>query len=142
MSYEGRTCYAPRSFFRHAGQVANGVPAASTQQNIKFKYSAATIPNQEIKNPFNSMTMKLSPEVGLTYPDYVSNSAYRMGFRGIGTTDVDHLGGFALYQSNKIISEMWGPHTCFGFVNLRYYTKNSFVNNSAITQNKYLSMEW
>lgn len=142
MSYEGRTSYAPRSFFRHAGQTYNGPSATSTQQNYRFKYVASTLPNQEIKNPFNSMTIKLSPEVAATYPDYVSNNGYRFGFRGIGTTDADHLGGFALYSSNKVIQEMWGPHTCLGVVNLRYFTKNTFINSTSITQNKYLSMEW
>ena len=142
MSYEGRTCYAPRSFFRHSGQTFNGPAGASSQQNVRFKYSASLLPNMEVKNPFNSMTIKLSPEVGATYPDYVSNNGFRLGFRGIGTTDADHLGGFALYASNKVISEMWGPNTCLGVVNLRYFVKNSFINHSAIIQNKYLSMEW
>jgi len=139
MSYEGRTSYAPRTFFRPTGQATSAIPINS-QMNCKFFYLVASQP-QQVKNPFNASLIKLMPVVSSTYPDA---NAFSLHLEGNALGSAVHISGWAMWKTNKVVSERYAPPLSVGFSNVRYITQFPFLNGVDATINtcRYAHMEF
>jgi hypothetical protein len=139
MSYEGRTSYAPRTFFRVQGH-ATTLPTTNAQLNCRFVYTLNTQP-QQVRNPFNFSMMKLMPVVSTSYADA---NAFSMHYEGIALGDSMHIGGWTMWKTNQVVSERYAPPLSVGFSSVRYCTQMNLpaTNDVNVNSSRHAHMEF